>query len=109
MRDAVDRAQSLLERGDVRGAAAMLKQAEERGDGRAARELALWCLTGQLVRRDLATSRALFERAGALGDRYSAGVARAFVAGGVGGPANWPRAIALLRDAAGEDPQAATQ
>ena len=87
----------------------LLKQAEQAGDALAARELALWCLTGQLIRRDLAASRALFERAAALGDSYSASVHRAFIAGGVGGPADWPRALTLLRDAARADVEAATQ
>jgi prolyl 4-hydroxylase len=109
MSDAVQRAQGLADRGDVRGAAALLKQAESSGDPVAARELALWCLTGQLIRRDLAVSRALFERAAELGDSYSAAVTRAFIAGGVGGPADWPHAITLLRESAARDPQSASQ
>ena len=109
MSEAVKQAEELLQRADLRGAATLLKHAEESGDARAARELALWCLTGQLIRRDLAASRALFERAAELGDAYAAAVARAFIAGGVGGPADWPRAMALLREAAANDPDAATQ
>ena len=105
----MNHAGALLQRGDVQAAAALLKQAEGAGDPRAARELALWLLSGQLVRRDLAGSRALFERAATLGDHYSAAVVRAFVAGGVGGTADWPRAMRLLRDAASSDKQAATQ
>ena len=72
-------------------------------------ELALWYLTGQLVHRDLAASRAMFERAAALGDDPSAAVARAFIAGGVGGPADWLRAVKLLREAAPGDREAAAQ
>lgn len=87
----------------------LLKQSEEQGDALAARELALWCLTGQIIRRDLKSSRALFERAAKLGDDYSAAVTRAFVAGGVGGPADWGRAMALLKDAAASDAAAAVQ
>ncbi len=109
MSDVLDQAEALIRRGDVHGAAALLKQAERAGDPRAARELALWFLTGQLVRRDLAASRALFERAAELGDGASATVTRAFVAGGVGGPADWPRAMHLLREAASNDAQAAAQ
>ena len=107
--EVTDRAQALLERGDVQQAAALLKAAERAGDPLAARELALWLLTGQFVRRDLAGSRALFERAASLGDRYSAGVFRAFIAGGVGGPSDWRRAMALLHEAALSDRQAASQ
>jgi len=109
MSGVLDQAGKLLGRGDVHGAAALLRQAEQAGDPLAARQLALWFLAGQLVRRDLATSRALFERAAALGDGASAAVTRAFVAGGVGGPADWLRAMAMLREAATNDAQAATQ
>lgn len=109
MSDIVEQAGGLVRRGDVRGAAGLLNKAELAGDGRAARELATWCLTGQLVRRDLARSRALFERAAALEDAPSAAVARAFIAAGVGGPPDWPRAVRMLRDAALDDPEAAKQ
>ena len=109
MSDAVTQANLLLERNDVRAAAQQLHQAEQSGDALAARELALWCLTGQFVRRDLATSRALFERAAALGDSYSAAVCRAFLAGGVGGPRDWSGALRLLREASANDAAAAEQ
>ena len=99
----------MAQRGDVRGAAEALTRAQQSGDALAARELALWCLTGGVMRRNLAVSRAMFERAAELGDPYSAAVSRAFIAGGVGGPADWPRAVGLLRDAAGSDPEAAAQ
>ncbi len=105
----LDQAEALLRRGDVTGAARVLQQAEHAGDALAARELAIWLLRGQPVRRDLAASRAMFERAAALGDEASAAITRAFIAGGVGGPADWPRAIGLLRNAAPSDSQAATQ
>lgn len=93
----------------MNGAAQLLRSAVEAGDAVAARELALWCLTGQIIRRDLAASRALFERGAELGDAYSTAVARAFIAGGVGGPPDWPRAVRLLRGAAAGDPDAAAQ
>ena len=107
--DAVTQANSQLERGDVRGAAELLQHAQQAGDALAARELGIWLLTGQLVRRDLAASRAMFARAAALGDPVSAAISRAFIAGGVGGPADWPRAMDLLREAAPRDRQAADQ
>jgi prolyl 4-hydroxylase len=109
MSDALTQADAMVRRGDIEGAAVLLKQAERAGDPFAARQLAIWYLAGQVVRRDLATSRALFERAAVLGDEPSAAVARAFIAGGVGGPADWARAIGLLRDASGHDPQAGAQ
>jgi len=107
--DAVTQSGLLLQRGDVQGAATLLQRAEQAGDPLAARELAVWFLSGQLVRRNIATSRALFERAASLGDPNSRSIVRAFVAGGVGGPADWPRAMALLDEAAGTDPEAAAQ
>jgi prolyl 4-hydroxylase len=107
--DAVNQAQRLVQAGDVRGAAAILQRAQQAGDALAARELAIWCLAGDLVRRDLRASRALFERAAELGDTPSAEVTRAFIAGGVGGPADWPRVITLLRSAAARDAEAAAQ
>ena len=109
MNTAADQAQQLLQRGDVQGAATLLKRAEQSGDALAARELAAWLLEGRIIRRNLAEARAYFERAAALGDERSAAIARAFIAGGVGGPADWPRAIQLLRGAAATDPDAQTQ
>ncbi|MFL6742005.1 MAG: 2OG-Fe(II) oxygenase [Sphingomicrobium sp.] len=109
MSNAVAEANQLLQRSDVSAAAQILQRAEQAGDALAARELGVWLLTGQMVRRNLAASRAMFERAAALGDSHSAAVTRAFVAGGVGGPADWPRALRLLRDAAPGDPESAAQ
>lgn len=106
---AIDQAQRLLERGDVQGAAMSLKQAERAGDPLAARELATWLLEGRIVRRNLEESRSYFERSADLGDERSAAIVRAFVAGGVGGPSNWPRAVELLRDAAAKDAAARIQ
>ena len=109
MSEAVIRANLLLQRNDVQGAAQILRQAEQGGDALAARELATWCLSGQVVRRHLATSRAMFERAAALGDAESAAVTRAFIGIGIGGPRDWDQAIRLLRNAATNDSQAARE
>lgn len=105
----MNQAEVLLQQGDVGRAAALLKEAERGGDALAARELALWLLVGQLVSRDLAGSRAMFGRAADLGDDYSAAVLRAFIAGGVGAPADWARAMNLLREAARTSRDAASQ
>ena len=109
MSNALNQAEILLQRGDATGALAALSRAEQAGDPAAARELAVWYLAGRWARRDLAASRAMFERAAQLGDGPSATVTRAFVAGGVGGAADWPRAMRLLEEAAPHDPQAAAQ
>lgn len=87
----------------------VLNEAEAGGDALAARELAFWCLSGNRVRRDLAASRNLFERAASLGDSQSRAIATAFVAGGVGGAADWARAMAMLKSTASDDPEAAAQ
>ena len=109
MSNVTDQAQQLIERGNAQGAAMLLKQAEQAGDATAARELGYWLLEGRIVRRNLAESRAYFERGADLGDGRSAAIARAFIAGGVGGPSDWPRAMELLRGAAAQDPAAQTQ
>ena len=93
----------------MQGAAAVLKQGEQAGDPSAARELAIWFLEGKRLRRSLAQSRAYFERAATLGDPTSARIWRGFVAGGVGAPADWPRAMELLLDAAPGDSEADRQ
>jgi prolyl 4-hydroxylase len=107
--DLLDRAEALASGGNVAGAVDLLQRAERAGDAGAARQLAVWCLSGRWFRRDLAASRALFGRAAALGDDDAAAVHRAFLANGTGGDADWPGAIALLGDAARNDPAAADQ
>ncbi len=109
MSKVIDQAQRLLQQGDVQHAAALLKHAEQHGDALAASELASWCLEGRIVRRNLAEARAYYERAAELGDARSQAIVRAFIAGGVGGAADWPRAVKLLRQAAAADPAARSQ
>ncbi|RST30844.1 peptidyl prolyl 4-hydroxylase subunit alpha [Sphingomonas ginkgonis] len=106
MIDPVRQAAGLLQRGDVQGAARLLKQAEVAGDGAAARELGLWLLSGQLVRRDLPGARAMFARAASLGDAPAEAILRAFVAQGIGGSRDWAAALQMLRDAAATDESA---
>ena len=107
--DMLQRAEALASRGNVAGAVDMLQRAEQAGDSGAARQLAVWCLSGRWFRRDLAASRALFGRAAALGDGDAAAVYRAFVANGTGGNADWQAAIVLLGEAAAHDPAAADE
>lgn len=109
MNSIATKAEGLVNRGQVKEAVELLQHAERAGDAEAARKLATWCLTGKWFRRDLAASRALFGRAGALGDMRAAAVHRAFVANGTGGDADWQAAIDLLRAASGDDPEAAEQ
>ena len=107
--DMIERAGALASSGNVAGAVEMLQRAEQAGDAGAARQLAVWCLSGRWFRRDLAASRALFGRAAALGDGDAAAVYRAFIANGTGGDADWQGALGLLREAAAHDPAAADE
>ena len=102
-------AEDLVNRGQVGQAVDLLQRAERSGDAAAARQLALWCLSGRWFRRDLAASRALFGRAGALGDARAAAIHRAFVANGTGGEPDWAGAVEMLRAASRDDPHAADQ
>jgi prolyl 4-hydroxylase len=71
--------------------------------------LAVWRLAGQFVRRDLALSRDLFHRAAQAGHPEAPRIHRAFLAGGVGGPADWTAALQLLEQAAKAEPAARAQ
>jgi len=71
--------------------------------------LALWRLTGQPIRRDLAAAREFFRRAAEGSHGPAAQIYCAFVANGTGGAADWPGAITLLEQAATRDPDAAAQ
>lgn len=102
-------AENLVKQGQVEQAVDLLQRAERSGDAAAARQLALWCLSGKWFRRDLAASRALFGRAGTLGDPRAAAIHRAFVANGTGGEPDWSGATDLLRAATGQDQEAADQ
>ena len=106
MADVISNAYDLTQRGDVAAAVQMLRDA---GDPLASRELAVWHLSGQIVPRDLAAARDMFERASAQGDEVSAAVVRALLAAGLGGPRDWKRAIGLLTKSAARDAEAATQ
>ncbi|WP_426266601.1 2OG-Fe(II) oxygenase [Sphingomonas sp. LHG3443-2] len=109
MTDVMERAADLASRGQGPAAVALLRQLESAGNPEAARQLAVWYLSGRVIPRDLTASRNYFMRAAELGDRVAAGVSRAFIANGTGGPADWPLAMTMLRSAADADQDAATQ
>ena len=102
-------AEDLARRGQVKDAMNLLERAQQAGDAQAARQLALWYLSGRWFRRDLAASRAWFGHAGALGDAQAAAIHRAFVANGTGGPADWHGAMDFLSQAASDHKAAAEQ
>lgn len=105
----VERANALLDAGRAQAAVDLIIDAAKRGHRDALHELALWHVYGSPVPRSFAAARALFEKAGTAGHRGAALTHAVFVAIGAGGPADWRAAIALLDDAARQDPVAARQ
>lgn len=90
-------------------AAPLLLRAAQSGDPAAEAALAQWRIAGTIVRRDLAEARRLLASAGAKGDRESALLHSYFLAAGVGGPDDWPGALAGLARLAPGEPRAAAQ
>lgn len=90
-------AEARLAAGRPEEAYRLLTGPEAAGDADALFALASWRLSGRIVRRDLAAARDLFRRAAGLGHEAAARASAAFVGSGVGGPADWPAALRLLR------------
>jgi prolyl 4-hydroxylase len=90
-------------------AARLLLAAAGAGETEAIAELAHWRIAGNLIRRDLAEARRLLGLAAARGNGPSALLHAAFLAGGVGGPDDWPAALARLRALSGTEARAEAQ
>jgi prolyl 4-hydroxylase len=105
----VQQASRLAGGGQVRQAVDLLAGAGRGGDADALLELAVWYLSGQIVRRDLAQSRHFFRLAGEAGNGQAAMIHLSFLAIGVGGDRDWRGAVQLLEALATHDPVAATQ
>jgi prolyl 4-hydroxylase len=101
--------QRLLDAGRLQSAARMLNTAADGGDLVAIIELAQWRIAGTIIRRDLASARALFERAWSGGSEAAGLLYAAFLASEVGGPADWMSALGVLRALAPNNSQAARQ
>lgn len=101
--------QAALSRNDVPEAHRLLSNAAESGDASAAFELGIWFLSGQLVRRDLAASRHHFGQAAHAGHARGQMIYAALLGTGIGGPRQWPDALAELERAAGQTPQASKE
>ena len=106
---ALSRANALSAEGRHRDAFALLSEAAGREDPEALRALADWRIQGGIVRRDLREARALLQRAAAAGNDDAALLHASFVANGVGGEADWPGALASLRELAPRIAQARAQ
>ncbi|HEX8064580.1 MAG TPA: 2OG-Fe(II) oxygenase [Allosphingosinicella sp.] len=107
--DTVARVEALLSARRYAEAARLLVDAAQRGEAEAAAELAHWRIAGNLVSRDLGEARRLLAVAGSAGDDESALLHAGFLAAGVGGPENWPAALAALGELARRRPAAAAQ
>jgi len=90
-------------------AARLLLGSAEAGETAAVVELARWRIAGNLVRRDLTEARRLLGLAAAKGEDGAASLHARFLAGGVGGPDDWPAALAALRSLAKRRAEAAAQ
>lgn len=109
MKNAAAHANALADTGALTKALETLEVACARGDRDALFELAVWKLTGKAGARDLAAAKALLGRAATAGHADAGLMAIAMTANGSGGPSDWAGAVALLRDAAERDAQAAAQ
>ena len=96
----VERATALLAQGHTSAALTLCGEAAERGNAAAALQLANWHLIGQVVARDLPLARRWLRRATEHNSPDAALTEVALTANGSGAPADWPRARALLQQAA---------
>jgi prolyl 4-hydroxylase len=104
-----DRVDALTAAGRVADAYALLAGPEAATDADRLLCLANWRLGGRFIHRNLETARNLFGHAARLGNGEGFAAYTAFVAGGVGGPADWALACSLLGAQAGFDPAAAEE
>lgn len=100
---------ALCDRGEFRTAFQLLGRAAEAQEPEALLQLALWRVSGNIIRRDLGAARDLLRRATALGHPAAAEYYMIFLANGTGGEPDWPTARALLDKLAGGNPRAAEQ
>ncbi len=105
----IDTVERLVAAGQVREAVARVQAALERDDRDAWFLLGTWRLSGSPIPRDLAAAREAFGRAGQLGHPDGRRVYTNFLAQGTGGPRDWPAALALLRERAETEPDAAEE
>lgn len=104
-----ERARALAEAGRPSEGLQLLRAAQAEGEAAAFFAEGLWQLEGRFVPRDLAQARASLEKAAEAGHIEAARGLAAFIARGVGAPADWGGARRLLEAWKGEDPAAATQ
>ncbi|MGN7998167.1 2OG-Fe(II) oxygenase [Sphingomonas sp. 22176] len=91
---------TLLQRGDVRSAMALVEQAAAAGDPGAHFRLALWLLAGSPIPRDLPRAMRALRAATVSGHPDAALMEIALIANGAAHGADWPQAVRLLDIAA---------
>ena len=91
-----ERATALASAGRFADAYRLLTSPDASRDPDSLFTLALWRLSGAIVRRDLSASRDLFRRAAEAGHAAARDIYIAFVANGTGAPPDWPGALNLL-------------
>jgi prolyl 4-hydroxylase len=97
---------ALLAQKRYQDAAQLLLASAAVGNPQACGTLAEWRITGDIIRRDLGVARTLLGKAAAGGHREAALLHASFLASGVGGPDEWPRARAALKALAAAEPRA---
>ena len=107
--DPIETAHRLVADGQIAQAVETLRSAGARGDSSALAELATWHLAATVIPRDLVAARAALRRAVQIGHVDAALMEVALTANGSGAPADWVGAMALLDQAAANDPLAAEQ
>jgi len=105
----VQQAHGLAQAGRAAEACDLLSRATEQGDAGPMLLLGLWLIEGSAVPRDLVAARSLLGRAAAAGQQSAGRIEAALRATGVGAPADWPGAMAMLDLWADRDPLAARQ
>ena len=103
------RARGLAEAGRSSEGLQLLRSAQAEGEAGAYFAEGLWQLEGRFVPRDLAQARASLAKASEAGHVEAARGLAAFVARGVGAPADWNEARNILEAWKSVDPLAATQ
>lgn len=96
-------AERLISLGRLPDAIEPMVRAAQAGDARAIYQLALWRLIGDPLPRDLRAARSLLRGAAGAGHPAARLAEVALTANGTGAPADWQRAVALLRAAAEQD------
>lgn len=102
-------AMAMLARGERQAALSHVAEGCERSDPEAFALRALWRVEGKIVPRDLTGARADLSHAEQGGHMGAARMVAGLMAAGVGGPRDWPGALAALDRWTARDPMAAHQ